>query len=145
MPSQKGKRAKGVQMTEQQPKTPQIIDIVEMPPTADIVQMPTTQDIVQSPPTQNGSQTPDTAQIEDILQMAAHMVDIQPLKRALGGNIYLELTEWNGSKRVDLRFWKYGTVPSKEGVSLHLNRWKALCNMSDVIDDLLTRIIEKNQ
>jgi hypothetical protein len=33
MPSQKGKRAKGVQMTEQQPKTPQIIDIVEMPPT----------------------------------------------------------------------------------------------------------------
>jgi hypothetical protein len=96
MPSQKGKRAKGVQMTEQQPKTPQIIDIVEMPPTVDIV---------QSPPTQ------------DILQMAAQMVDIQPLKRALGGNIYLELTEWNGSKRVDLRFWKDGTVPTKEGVS----------------------------
>ena len=65
MPSQKGKRAKVVQMTEQQPKTPQIIDIVEMP------------------------QTPDTAHIEDILQMAAQMVDIQPLKRALGGNIYL--------------------------------------------------------
>ena len=104
MPSQKGKRAKGVQMTEQQPKTPQIIDIVEMPPTADIVQIPATQDIVQSPPTQNGSQTPDTAQIEDILQMAAQMVDIQPLKRPLGGNIYLELTEWNGSKRVDLRW-----------------------------------------
>ena len=121
MPSQKGKRAKGVQMTEQQPKTPQIIDIVEMPPT------------------QNGSQTPDTAQIEDILQM----VDIQPLKRALGENIYLELTEWNGSKRVDLRFWKDGTVPTKEGVSLHLDQWKALCNMSDVIDDLFTRVIEK--
>jgi hypothetical protein len=46
--------------------------------------------------------------------MAAQMVDIQPLKRALGGNIYLELTEWNGSKRVDLRFWKDGTVPTKE-------------------------------
>jgi hypothetical protein len=40
-------------------------------------------DIVQSPPTQNGSHTPDTAQIEDILQMAAQMVHIQPLKRAL--------------------------------------------------------------
>ena len=143
MPSQKGKRAKGVQMTEEQPKTPQIIDIVEMPPTADIVQIPATQDIVQSPPTQNGSQTPDTAQIEDILQMAAQIVDIQPLKRALGGNIYLELTELNGSKRVDLRFWKDGTVPTKEGVSLHLDQWKALCNMSDVIDDLLTRVIEK--
>jgi hypothetical protein len=51
-------------------------------------------DIVEMQPTQNGSQTPDTAQIEDILQMAAQMVDIQPLKRALGGNIYLELTEW---------------------------------------------------
>jgi hypothetical protein len=59
MPSQKGKRAKGVQMTEQQPKIRQIIDSVEIPPTADIVQMPTTQDILQSPPTQ------------DILQMIA--------------------------------------------------------------------------
>jgi hypothetical protein len=47
MPSQKGKRAKAVQMTEQQPKTPQIIDIVEMPPTQDIVQSPPTQDILQ--------------------------------------------------------------------------------------------------
>jgi hypothetical protein len=74
--------------------------------------------------------------------MAAQLVDIQPLKRALGGSIYLELTEWNGSKRVDLRFWKDGTVPTKERVSLHLDQWKALCNMSDVIDDLLTRVIE---
>jgi hypothetical protein len=30
MPSQKGKRAKVVQMTEQQPKAPQIIDIVPL-------------------------------------------------------------------------------------------------------------------
>ena len=104
-------------MTEQQPKAPQIIDIAEMPPTADIVQIPASQDIVQSPPTQNDSQTPDTALVEDILQMAAQMVDIQPPKQALGGNIYMELTEWNGSKRVDLRFWKDGTVPTKEGVS----------------------------
>ena len=103
MPSQKGKRAKGVQMTEQQPKTPQIIDIVEMQPTADIV---------QSPPTQNGSQTPDTAQIEDILQMAAQMVDIQPLERALGGNIYLELTEWNGFKKKKAILQKGGFLGS---------------------------------
>jgi hypothetical protein len=39
-------------------------------------------------------------------------------------------------KRVDIRFWKDDTVPTKEGVSLHLDQWKALCNMSDVIDDL---------
>ena len=75
MPSQKGKRAKGVQMTEQQPKILQVAqNIVQMPRTADIVQMPATQDIAQSPSAQ------------DILQMAAQMVDIQPLKRALGGN-----------------------------------------------------------
>jgi hypothetical protein len=82
--SEKGKRPKCVQMTEQQLKTPQIIDIVEIPPTQDIVQMPATQDIVQSPLTQDGSQTPDTAQIEDILQMAAQIIDVQPIKRALG-------------------------------------------------------------
>ena len=141
MPSQKGKRAKGVQMTEQQPKIPQVTqDIVQMPPTADIVQMPATQDIVQIPATQDIVQSPA---IEDILQMAAQMLNIQPLKRALVGNRYLEFTEWNGSKRVDLRFWKDDTVPTKEGVSLHLDQWKALCNMSDVIDDLLTRVIEK--
>ena len=79
----------------------------------------------------------------DVDTLDTTVVDIQPLKRALGGNIYLELTEWNGSKRVDLRFWKDATVPTKEGVSLHLDQWKALCNMSDVIDDLLTRVIEK--
>ena len=119
-------------MTEQQPNIFQVTqDIVQTPPTADIVQMPATQDVVQSPPTQ------------DILQMAAEMVVIQPLKRTLGGNRYLAFTEWNESKRVDLRFWKDGTVPTKEGVNLHLDQWKALCNMSDVIDDLHTRVIEK--
>jgi hypothetical protein len=106
-------------MTEQQPKILQI--------TQDIVQMPPTQDIVQIPAT----------------QMAAQMVEIQPLKRVLGGNRYLDFKEWIGSKRVYLRFWKDGTVPTKEGVSLHLDQWKALCNMSDVIDDLLIRVIEK--
>ncbi|NYT46726.1 MAG: transcriptional coactivator p15/PC4 family protein [Candidatus Methanofishera endochildressiae] len=68
--------------------------------------------------------------------------DIQPLRVHLGRLLYLELKEWNGTKRVDLRFWKEGTVPTKEGVSLHLDQWKALCNMSDVIDELLTRVIE---
>jgi hypothetical protein len=72
MPSQKGKRAKGVQMTEQQPKISQVTQyIVQMPPTADIVQMPATQDIAQSPPTQ------------DNMQMAAQRFDVQPLKQAL--------------------------------------------------------------
>ena len=109
MQSQKGERAKDVQITEQQPKILQITqDIVRMPPTPYIAQMPATQDIVQIPAT------------PDILQIAAQMVEIQPLKRALGGNRYLEFKGWNGSKRVDLRLWKDCTVPTKEGVSLHL-------------------------
>jgi hypothetical protein len=94
-------------MTEQQSKILQITQyIVQMPPTQDIVQIPATQDIVQIPATQ------------DILQMAAQMFEIQPLKRTLEGNRNLEFKEWNGSKRVDLRFWKDGTVPIKEGVRL---------------------------
>jgi hypothetical protein len=120
MPSKKDKRAKGVQMTEQQPKILQVTqDIVQKPPTADIVQMPATQDIVQIPATQAIVQSPPT---QDILQMAAQMIDIQPLKRALGRNRYLEFTEWNGSKRVELRFWKDGIFLTKEGVSLHLDQ-----------------------
>jgi hypothetical protein len=41
------------------------------------------------------------------------------LNEPMRGNRFLELTEWTESKRVDLRFWKDGTVPTKEGVSLH--------------------------
>jgi hypothetical protein len=34
-------------------------------------------------------------------------------KVPLGGGRYAELTEWNGSKRVDLRCWKTETIPTK--------------------------------
>ena len=49
-----------------------------------------------------------------------------PVKVPLGGGRYPELTEWNGSKRVDLRFWKTDTIPTKVGVSLSLPQWKVL-------------------
>jgi hypothetical protein len=69
MPSQKDNRAKGLQMTEQQPNImPVTQDIVQMPPSAAIVQIPATQDIVQIPATQDIVQIPPT---QDILQMAA--------------------------------------------------------------------------
>jgi hypothetical protein len=42
MPSQKVKRAEGVQITDQKPKILQVIDIVQKPPTAGSVQMPAT-------------------------------------------------------------------------------------------------------
>jgi hypothetical protein len=49
-----------------------------------------------------------------------------PVKVPLGGGRYAELTEWNASKRVDLRFWKTDTIPTKVGVSLSLPQWKVL-------------------
>ena len=38
------------------------------------------------------------------------------IKVPLGDGRYAELTEWNGSKRVDLRFWKTDTIPTKVGI-----------------------------
>ena len=67
---------------------------------------------------QDGSQAPDTAQIEDIVPMAS---DIQLLRVHLGRLLYFEFKEWNGTKRVYLLFSKDDTVPTKEGVSLHLD------------------------
>ena len=52
-----------------------------------------------------------------------------PVKVPLGGGRYAELTEWNGSKRVDLRFWKTDTIPTKVGVSVSLPQWKVLLNI----------------
>jgi hypothetical protein len=59
-----------------------------------------------------------------------------PIKVPLGGGRYAELTEWNGSKRVDLRFWETDTIPTKYGVSLSLSQWKVLCSATQVMDDL---------
>jgi hypothetical protein len=117
MPSQKGKRAKVVQMTEQQPKTPQIIDIVEMPPT------------------QNG---PQTCKLTP--SFVGTVPSFQNRKSTLLDPFHSLSFKYRFPPRARL---KDGAVPTKEGLSLHLDQWKALCNMSDVIDDLLTRVIEK--
>jgi hypothetical protein len=47
--------------------------------------------------------------------------------------------EWNGSKRVDLRFWETDTFPTKYGVILSLSQWKILCSATQVVDDLISR------
>ena len=60
-----------------------------------------------------------------------------PFKVPLGGGRYAELTEWNGSKRVDLRVWENDTVPTKTGISLSLLLWKILCNATEVVDYLI--------
>ena len=63
-----------------------------------------------------------------------------PVKVHLGGGRYSELTEWNGSKRVDLRFWKTDTIPTKVGVSLSLPQWEVLRSATQVVDDLIGRV-----
>lgn len=84
----------------------------------------------------------------DVLQLAMEMTQLEPSqttasKVLLGGHRFVELTEWNGSKRVDIRIWKDDTIPTKEGVSLNVMQWKALTDMAEVIDDLLTRIVHQ--
>ena len=44
----------------------------------------------------------------------------------------------NGSKRMDLRFWKTDTIPTKVGVSLSLPQWKVLYSAMQVVDDLIS-------
>jgi len=61
-----------------------------------------------------------------------------PVKVPLGGGRYAEPTEWNGSKRVDLRFWKTDTSPTKVGISLSLPQWKVLYSAMQVVNDLLS-------
>ena len=61
-----------------------------------------------------------------------------PVKVPLGGGRYAELTQWNGSKRVDLRFWKTDTIPTKVGVRLSLPQWKVLHSALQVVDDLIS-------
>ena len=66
-----------------------------------------------------------------------------PVKVPLGGGRYAELTECNGSKRVDLRFWETETIPTKYGVSLSLSQWKVLCSATQVVDDLISRVKDR--
>ena len=81
----------------------------------------------------------------DLVQEALAVTKVQtqalniPVKVPLGGGRYAELTEWNGTKRVDLRFWETDTIPTKHGVSLSLSRWKVLCWATEVVDDLIDR------
>ena len=62
-----------------------------------------------------------------------------PAKVFLAGGRYAELTEWNGTKRVDLRFSETYTIPTKYGVSLSLSQWKVLCSATEVVDYFISR------
>lgn len=103
--------------------------------------------------------------VEDFLKTAAAMAEIElpisdindieqtinppieeaePLILHLGNHKYVTLKEWKGSKRVDIRFWRDGTVPTKDGASLYLDTWKVICNLTDIIDELLARVADRS-
>ena len=49
----------------------------------------------------------------------------------------------NSQNGVDLRFWKIDTIPTKVGVSLSLPHWKVLCSATQVVDDLFSRVKDR--
>ncbi len=59
-------------------------------------------------------------------------------KYQLGNDRYVQVTEWKGELRVDLREW-CGDKPTKKGISLSLMRWKNLVDASEYVDQALEK------
>lgn len=58
-------------------------------------------------------------------------------KLSLGNDRYVEVNEWKGEMRVDLREWK-DDKPTKKGISLTLMRWKNWVDYLEYADQALT-------
>lgn len=54
----------------------------------------------------------------------------------LGNDRYVEVKEWKGELRVDLREWK-DDKPTKKGISLTLMRWKNWVDQIEYVDEAL--------
>ena len=54
-------------------------------------------------------------------------------KLGLGNNRFVEVKEWKGELRVDLREWN-DDKPTKKGISLTLMRWKNLVDALEFVD-----------
>ena len=57
-------------------------------------------------------------------------------KGNLGNGRMVEVIEWKGERRVDLREWRDGT-PTKKGISLTLMRWKNWTDYLEYVDQTL--------
>ena len=57
-------------------------------------------------------------------------------KFSLGNERYVQVNEWRGELRVDIREWK-DDKPTKKGISLTLMRWKNLVNQIEYVDKAL--------
>ena len=55
---------------------------------------------------------------------------------SLGNDRYVEVHEWQGELRVDIREWK-DDKPTKKGISLNLMRWKNWVNQLEYVDKAL--------
>ena len=55
----------------------------------------------------------------------------------LGNNRFIEVTEWKGELRVDLREWK-DDKPTEKGISLTLMRWKNWVDYLEYADQART-------
>ena len=56
---------------------------------------------------------------------------------SLGNDRFIEVTEWKGELRVDLREWK-DDKPTKKGTSLTLMRWKSWMDYLECADQART-------
>ena len=57
-------------------------------------------------------------------------------KLALGNDRYVQVNEWKGELRVDIREWQ-DDKPTKKGISLTLMRWKNLIDQLEYVDKAL--------
>ena len=57
-------------------------------------------------------------------------------KLSLGNDRYVQVTEWKGELRVDLREWN-DDKPTKKGISLTLMRWKNWVDYVEYVDEAL--------
>ena len=55
---------------------------------------------------------------------------------SLGNDRYVEVHEWQGELRVDIREWK-DDKPTKKGISLNLMRWKNWVDQLEYVDKAL--------
>ena len=63
-------------------------------------------------------------------------MDSKNVTFSLGNYRYVNVCEWKGEKRVDLREWE-NDKPTKKGISLTLMRWKNLVDALDNVDEAL--------
>ena len=55
----------------------------------------------------------------------------------LGNDRYVEVTEWKGETRIDLREWVDGK-PTRKGISLTMMRWKKWTDSTEEVDQAQT-------